>query len=90
MNWQAEVFIQLRESIVDPAGETVLKAVHELGYEQVRHVHIGKYITLELEAADEDEARRRAEAICEKLLVNPVMENYELRIQPSESKAGQG
>lgn len=71
-----EILVTGKEGIFDPAGETSKKALLNLGYEGVSQVSIGKYI--EIEVADEVGEDVVAE-MCEKLLANPVIEDYEIK-----------
>ncbi|HEV3123340.1 MAG TPA: phosphoribosylformylglycinamidine synthase subunit PurS [Candidatus Dormibacteraeota bacterium] len=76
MIYQAEVVVELRPVINDPQGLTVRDGLRALGFAQVRAVRVGKVIRLELEAADDAEARAGVVDMCEKLLRNPVIEDY--------------
>lgn len=81
MEFSARIVVSLRPSVLDPAGTAVQHSLHHLGYESVEGVRIGKNITLTLTAADTDTARQDVEAMCEKLLTNPVIENYTIEIE---------
>jgi len=54
-----------------------------MGYETVEQVRIGKYVELVLSAADEDKAREQVDRICDRLLANPVIENYRFDLTES-------
>ena len=82
MEFSARIVVSLRPSVLDPAGTAVQHSLHQLGYESVAGVRIGKNITLTLNAADAESARQDVTAMCEKLLTNPVIENYDIEIQP--------
>lgn len=56
----------------------MLRGVRDLGFTQVDSVRIDKIITLEIATTDPDQARTDVEAMCEKLLANPVMEDYRI------------
>jgi phosphoribosylformylglycinamidine synthase PurS subunit len=66
--------------IADPAGATVERALPALGYTNVSQVHIGKTITLVVDAADAAQARTQVEEMCERLLANPVIEAYDVTV----------
>jgi phosphoribosylformylglycinamidine synthase len=66
---------------LDPEGKAIQSALHSLDYENVRDVRVGKLLCLDLEANSSDEARARAEAMCERLLANPVTEDYQIDVQ---------
>ena len=78
--YKAEIKVTLLPSILDPKGKASLHALHNLGYEDIKQTRIGKFIELELNASSEKEARELAEKACEKLLANPVMEDYSITI----------
>lgn len=81
--YQARVLVHLRPSVLDPAGEAARAAATRLGVEGVARLRIGKAVELELDAPDEAEARRRLELLSDRLLANPVIENWTLKlIQP--------
>jgi phosphoribosylformylglycinamidine synthase subunit PurS len=66
------VLIRPKEGILDPQGKAVERALPALGFEDVSHVRVGRMV--ELEAANEDEIA----ALCEKLLANPLIEDFEI------------
>ena len=73
---KALVHVTMKPEVLDPQGKAIQKASASLGYEGVRAVRQGKVFELELDAADEAAARRLLEELCEKLLANPVIEDY--------------
>lgn len=84
----AEVRITPRRGILDPEGETIARALDNLGYEGVASVRAGRLIRIELTAADADAARERVERMCEELVANPLIEEYEVRVTPGEVPVG--
>ena len=83
--FQAKVFIQLRPSVLDPAGEATKAAANKLGIEGITKLRIGKFIQLEIEAPSEVEAKKKLEMISEKLLSNPVIEDWSLELTQQNS-----
>mgnify|MGYP005656312663 FL=1 len=81
--YQARVLVRLRPSVLDPAGEATRGAAERLGVEGIRKLRIGKAVELELDAPDADEARRRLELLSDRLLANPVIEDWSLELQDS-------
>ena len=77
---QVEIVITLRESILDPKGKASHNALHNLGFNQIDGVRIGKFIQLNVDTDNPEEAKALAAQACEKLLANTVMENYEIRL----------
>jgi phosphoribosylformylglycinamidine synthase PurS subunit len=74
--WQAGVTVMLKPVVNDPQGLAVESGLQQLGYRGVSNVRVGKYIELVLVAQDELDARTQIEAMCHKLLANPVIEDY--------------
>lgn len=87
--YQAQIYVTLRPSVLDPAGVAVQSGLKNLGYDNVEQVRIGKYIEMKLTAASEEEARQQLERACDQLLANPVIENYrfDLKEMTTASKA---
>ncbi|MFB6273151.1 MAG: phosphoribosylformylglycinamidine synthase subunit PurS [Salinibacter sp.] len=79
--YKATISITLRSSILDPEGKTVQHGLTNLGYDEVAQVRMGKQAEVWIEAEDEKEARRIATEACEKLLANPVTENFEIDLE---------
>jgi phosphoribosylformylglycinamidine synthase PurS subunit len=75
---RAQVIVRPRASIFDPQGDAVCRAIRHLGVSTVKQAHVGKCIELELEDQDLEQARAQLETICQDLLSNPVIEDYEL------------
>jgi phosphoribosylformylglycinamidine synthase len=82
--FRAEVNVMLRPAILDVQGKTVENALHSLGYTNTGHVRIGKHITLEIEASDRAEAERIAREVSEKVLSNPIMEDFQVTVTEVE------
>ncbi len=72
------VHITPRRGILDPQGKTVAEALHSLGFTAVRDVHVGRHIVVELDAANADTAAELTRDMCQKLLANPVTEDFEI------------
>ena len=76
--YRVSVHITPRKGILDPQGKAVEGALHSLGFESVREVHVGRHIVVETEAATENEAKDSVRLMCERLLANPVIEDFEI------------
>ncbi|KAM3114813.1 phosphoribosylformylglycinamidine synthase subunit PurS [Phormidesmis sp. 146-33] len=74
--YQAQIYVTLRPSVLDPAGTAVRSGLTHMGYDNVEQIRIGKYIELTLNAEDEAAAREQLDRVCDQLLANPVIENY--------------
>ena len=77
---KARVHVTLKTGVLDPQGTAIGHALHSLGFSSVREVRQGKVIELELEESDPKKARSAVEAMCGKLLANPVIENYTIEL----------
>jgi phosphoribosylformylglycinamidine synthase subunit PurS len=80
MNFVAELKIMPLKELLDPQGKAVLGGLANLGIKSVNDVRIGKHIQLNLEANSAEEARSIAQEASEKLLANPVMEEFTISI----------
>lgn len=76
--YRVAVHILPRRGILDPQGHAVTDALHTLGFPGVRDVHIGRHIVVDAEAASTEAARDAVRAMCERLLANPVIEDFEI------------
>jgi phosphoribosylformylglycinamidine synthase PurS subunit len=80
MKYAAHINIMPHKALLDPQGKAVTGSMPNIGLPSVSNVRIGKHITLELEAANESEAKQMVETACTKLLANLIMESYEYTI----------
>ncbi len=74
--YQAQIYVTLRPSVLDPAGVAVQSGLSHMGYNNVDSIRIGKYIELNLSADSEAAAQDQLNIVCDQLLANPVIENY--------------
>ena len=87
--YRAAVHVVPRRGLLDPQGKAVAEALHTLGFPGVRSARVGRHIVLELEASDEDAAASTVRQMCERLLANPVTEDFELAsLEEAGSLAG--
>ena len=70
------VYVTLKPSLLDSAGRTVAGALQKLGYEELTQARIGKLIELQVDNYDE----ARVKEMCDKLLANPVIEDYQIEV----------
>jgi len=83
----AEIHVTLKPALLDTQGATVRKALHQLGYSSVRDVRIGKFITLEVDEAQAGpQMQALLEEMCQKLLANPVIEDFEIALDEPASQ----
>ena len=77
---QVKVYVTLKPSLLDAQGKVVQGALQQLGYENVDQVRIGKYIEMTLQ--DGEDAETQVREMCDKLLANPVIEDYRFEVSP--------
>jgi phosphoribosylformylglycinamidine synthase len=82
MVYKAKIRVTLRPSILDVQGKAAQHALANLGYSSVESVRIGKYMEVTIDGNSADEAGRICTEICQKLLSNPVMEDFTFELEP--------
>ena len=88
MRYAARVEVRLRPGIADPEGATIERALPALGFDDVREVRAGRSFRFEVDAEDEDAARRRAEELAHRLLANPVIEDSDVEVRETAPAGG--
>lgn len=78
MKRRFQVIVSLKEGLLDPQGKTIEDALPALGWTAVSEVRVGKHIELVVEAEGPDEARQVVEDVAQRLLANPVIEEYRI------------
>ena len=81
MTFLARVFVTLKPTVNDPQGLTVKSGLKSLGFQTVDSVRIGKYMELRLDAPTADAASEQVRQMCQKLLANPVIEQYRFELE---------
>ena len=82
--FKARVFVHLRPSVLDPAGEATRSAAKRLGIDGVTQLRIGKSIEVEIEATNKEDARSKIELMSDRLLANPVIEDWSLEFKDEQ------
>ncbi len=77
---KVRILVTRREGVLDPEGRAVVSALRDLGHTAVSDVRTGKLLLLELDAPSAESARQQAVEMCEKLLANPVIEQYAIEV----------
>ena len=77
---KAKIKITLKKGVLDPQGKAIEGALGSMGFAGVSNVRQGKYIELDLAATDPATAKAEAQAMCQKLLANTVIENFEIEL----------
>jgi phosphoribosylformylglycinamidine synthase len=81
MTYRVHVRVMPRSGLLDPQGKAVEHALSALGFPGTSGVRVGRAIELSVAAASYDEAEARARMMCDKLLANPVTEDYLLEVE---------
>ena len=81
---KATIYISLKNGVLDPQGKAIENALSQLGFNGVDNVRQGKMIELDLADMDANEARNRLQEMCEKLLANTVIENFDIHLNDAE------
>ena len=77
---KARVTVTLKKGVLDPQGKAIEGALGHLGFDGVGEVRQGKYFEIELTETDDAKARDQIKAMCDKLIANTVIENYEIEL----------
>ena len=77
----ARVYITLKSTVSDPEGQTIGGGLKELGFDTVSSVRSGKYIQIRIDEEQEQSASRKVAEMCDKLLANPVIEEYRFELE---------
>lgn len=79
--FQARIYITLKPTVNDPQGVTVLSSLHRLGFDSAEDVRIGKYLLVNINESDRVKAETSATEMCQKLLANPVIEEFRFDLE---------
>jgi phosphoribosylformylglycinamidine synthase PurS subunit len=77
---KARILVRLKQSILDAQGASVKRALEGLGFPEVQDVRVGKVLDLELAGISAEQARKRIEEMCGRLLANPVIEDFTVEV----------
>ena len=78
---KARVHVTLKPGVLDPQGKAIAGALVSLGFDGIGEIRQGKVIDLEIDGADQAEAREKVDAMCRKLLANTVIEDYAIELE---------
>lgn len=78
---KARVFVSLKSGVLDPQGKAIASALHHLEYPEVADVRVGKYFDITLSGTPAD-AEKRLKEMSDKLLANPVIEDFRVEVLP--------
>jgi len=77
---KAQVYVKLKQAVLDPQGLAIHKSLRSLGYDGVNSVRQGKVFDIELDVDDKSAAEAMLKEICDKLLANTVIEDFEVKL----------
>ena len=77
---KARIKIMLKNGVLDPQGEAIKHALNNIGFESVTGVRQGKVIELDIEGSNKRQVRSQIENMCNKMLANTVIENFEIEL----------
>ena len=84
----ARIFISPKPTVNDPEGLTIDGALRQLGFDTVANVRAGKYMELRLDESKEANAAAKVREMCDKLLANPVIEDYRFELEQVDDTTG--
>ena len=79
--YQARIYVTLKSTVNDPQGVTVLSSLHRLGFASAGDVRVGKYLLVNIEETDRAKAESAVTEMCQKLLANPVIEDFRFDLE---------
>jgi len=79
--FEAKVTVQLKKGISDPEGTNTLKAIHLLGFKKVQQVKTIRTFDILIEGTDKNQVKKDVEQICQRLLTNPVIHQYDITVE---------
>lgn len=79
--FEAKIRIGLKKGVSDPEGKNTLKALHLLGFNNVKEAKTIRTIDLIIDGKSKDEVKKSAEQMCQRLLTNPVIHEYNIEIK---------
>ena len=78
---KAKIYVTLKQSVLDPQGKTVQRALEQMNYKNVDSVRIGRFLEVELSTSDEAAAAAQIEEMSKKLFVNPNIEQFRYELE---------
>ena len=77
----AKVYVTLKPTVNDPQGLTIKGGLRMLGFNEVAEVRVGKYLEIKLDGLSSERAKVRVREMCQKLLANPVIEDFRFELE---------
>ncbi len=82
----AKIYVTLKPTVNDPPGQTVLSGLRRMGYDSTVDVRMGKYLQLHIEGTAQENVETQVHEMCQKLLSNPVIEDYRFELEALPEK----
>ena len=79
--YQARIYVTLKSTVNDPQGVTVLASLHRLGFASAGDVRVGKYLLVNIDETDRAKAESSVTEMCQKLLANPVIQEFRFDLE---------
>jgi phosphoribosylformylglycinamidine synthase len=83
---KVRVLVTLKPGVLDPQGKTVRNALESLGFKGLTDLRIGKVMEIKMDGVSPEEARAQVEEMCQKLLANPVIEDYRYEVEEASAE----
>ncbi len=83
-NFKAIIRITLRKGILDVQGKAVENGLHSIDFNQINNVRIGRYVELDVQANDANDAKNIVSDACKKLIANPIVEDFDIEIKEAK------
>lgn len=84
--YEAEIKVMLKKTVADPQGLTIKHALESLGFKNITEARIGKSVSICLDAKDKAQAQAQVKEMCQKLLANPIIEDFTFEVYPERSR----
>lgn len=81
MKFKAEIDIMPLKTLLDPQGKAVTASMKNVGLSEIKNIRIGKHITLEIDAKNKEDATKKTNEACRKILANQIMEHYDFTLE---------
>ena len=88
--FKVSVYVTPKRGVVDPQGAVVERALPGLGHTNAGNIRVGRYITLEVQGGDLDQAKAEVDDMCRRLLANPIIEDYRFEITSDDGATKEG
>jgi phosphoribosylformylglycinamidine synthase len=79
--FKAKIDVTLKKSVLDPQGQTILQALHSLGFKGVESLRAGKHFEVTVNSGDRKKAEEEIKTMCDRLLINPIIEDYSYQLE---------